>query len=123
MFAFSTKHTEEIFSSSNGSLCWLSYRFSADSAIYLVHHEFTNFKIEKCAVKDGATLLNADGDIEWKWRACGFGKGEVQIIARGGGTNVLWIVPYWLVVTPITMLSAWSLLSKPRSSNRQPVQS
>lgn len=51
-------------------------------------------------------------------------EGSIQGVRRttryfGSGTgvsesSVLWSVPYWSIVDPLTLLSAWLLLSKPR---------
>ena len=49
--------------------------------------------------------------VEWKWRFCGFGIGWAK--AEG-----FWhvVIPYWFVITPLTLLSVYVLLSKPRKS-------
>ena len=72
--------------------------------------------------------------IKWHWRWCGIGRGEF-----GRGTSevfceefnrtsnprteipldsfklIVWRFSYWYVISPLTLLSAWLLLSKPRS--------
>jgi len=55
------------------------------------------------------------GEIEWQWRCRwrGFDIGEGHII--GLPLNA-WAIPYWSVVLPLTALSAFLLLSKPRKS-------
>lgn len=47
--------------------------------------------------------------FEWEWHFLGLGKGAF------GDDPPYWFVPYWSVVTPLTLLSAWLLLSKPRA--------
>jgi hypothetical protein len=51
-------------------------------------------------------------DIVWQWRFCGFGIGFSRMTPMAS----VWVVPYWSVVGPLTLLSAWLLLSKPRQS-------
>jgi hypothetical protein len=49
---------------------------------------------------------------DWKWREFHFRSG---IIRLQGGPNEFWylIMPYWSLTLPVTLLSAWLLLSKP----------
>ncbi len=53
---------------------------------------------------------------KWCWHHLRVGAGrEVGVLAGGSffrGTD--WVVPYWLVVLPLTMLSAYLILWKPR---------
>ena len=63
--------------------------------------------------------LDLHGKV-WK-RNCaflGFGFLEGQIFGRES-TMTVRIVPYWSVVFPLTLLSAYLLLSKPRKSNQK----
>lgn len=53
----------------------------------------------------------------WHWQAWGFRFGHCDV---SGFEIVTWQVPYWSVVIPLTLLSAYLLLSKPRQS-KQPV--
>ena len=46
--------------------------------------------------------------IKWRFRYFGFGIGD-----EVDQTGVL-RAPYWSIVIPLTLLSAWLLLSKPR---------
>jgi hypothetical protein len=46
-------------------------------------------------------------NVEWKWRLIGFGSGGCY---KEGVT--FWTIPYWSVAFPLTLLSAWLLLSK-----------
>ena len=50
-------------------------------------------------------------DGEWVWRSCGFGKVESRNSLM---FTTVWLFPYWSVVLPLTLLSAWLLLSKSR---------
>lgn len=53
---------------------------------------------------------------QWCWRRFRIGAGrEESILASGGffrGTD--WVAPYWLIVLPLTLLSAYLILWKPR---------
>lgn len=59
-------------------------------------------------------------DIEWRWRWWGFGDGKLK-----SDSIVLRTIPYWSLITPLTLLSAWLLLfkrCKPTSKNfKRPV--
>lgn len=44
------------------------------------------------------------------------------VIDNGGMNRIDWIIPYWSIVVPLTLLSGWLLLSKPRQQ-RPPVPS
>lgn len=59
--------------------------------------------------------------VDWQWRKLGFGHG---CDAGGAKQNknfifhtsptVVTVVPYWSIVLPLTAISAWLLLSKPK---------
>ena len=55
--------------------------------------------------------------VDWKWDCAGFHFGSGTITR---GTRKLkceqYIVPYWSIVVPLTLLSAYLLLTKPRLS-------
>ena len=53
-------------------------------------------------------------DVHWHWRCQGFGIGEVTTDRLTGTRSTLWSIPYWSLVAPLTMLSAYLLLTKPR---------
>jgi hypothetical protein len=56
------------------------------------------------------------GRFEWQWRCCGFGSASSSTQNR---TIYLKIIPYWSVVLPLTLMSAYLLLSKPRRPSNQ----
>jgi hypothetical protein len=79
--------------------------------------------------------LDQGWDIDWNWQCCGFQFGEyyfgsllefeppevmTQRITLVTSSLALWTVPYWSIVLPLTALSAWLLLSKPRKATRNP---
>jgi len=51
--------------------------------------------------------------IVWRWDWAGF---HLTDRMHGDDSYQMCIVPYWCVVPPLTLLSAWLLLSKPRTS-------
>jgi hypothetical protein len=48
--------------------------------------------------------------VDWRWRLCGFDFGEY----RTKGINRYWVIPYWSISLPFTLLSAYLILWKPR---------
>ncbi len=49
-------------------------------------------------------------DIEWRWKALGFdfGQGHHAFQAPFG----FWIIPYWSIAIPLTLISVWLVGSK-----------
>jgi hypothetical protein len=59
-----------------------------------------------------------NGDLRFIWHLCGFGVYErCPNDPNNGGLRLL--IPYWSIVIPLTLLSAYLLLSKPRQSIQQ----
>lgn len=55
----------------------------------------------------------------WTFRACGFGVGTVPANESGWvhiPATTLWAIPHWSIILPLTLLSAYLLLSKPRAT-------
>jgi hypothetical protein len=54
--------------------------------------------------------------IEWRWRRFGFECGQYQHfdIEKITPKVSYWIVPYWSVILPLTLLSAYLILRTPR---------
>ena len=63
----------------------------------------------------GASFLSHP-ELKWKWHLAGFGVRECSPPPRnlGGGLLIDWVVPYWSIAMPLTLLSAYLLLNKPR---------
>ena len=60
-------------------------------------------------------IAPVDDPMIWKFRFCGFAAGYELCAANAQYERVdLWIAPYWSVVLPLAILSAWLLLSKPQ---------
>ena len=51
--------------------------------------------------------------FEWRWKWCGFDCGAAST-ATTGVRGQMWAIPYWSLVLPLTLFSAWLLLIKPR---------
>ena len=56
------------------------------------------------------------GPIKNEWHCCGFG--EFHLDETGRNPAAFSVIPYWAIVLPQTLLSAYLLLSKPRKSNQ-----
>jgi len=62
--------------------------------------------------KGNINLFESDlRTVLWQWRLMGFGKGQLP----EGPKLSIWTVPYWSLVLPLTLLSAWLLLGTPRN--------
>ncbi|WP_010586453.1 hypothetical protein [Schlesneria paludicola] len=56
-------------------------------------------------------LIFASPDLQWGWHLFGMGSCQwKRVDAEMNG----FAIPYWLFVVPLTLLSAWLLLSKPK---------
>jgi hypothetical protein len=51
----------------------------------------------------------------WRWELGGFGYGDSPN-SDGTAASSIIVIPYWSIVIPLILLSAWLLLKKPRSS-------
>ena len=51
----------------------------------------------------------------WKWGGFNFGAGKGDSMSYGRETE-LWCIPYWSLILPPTLLSAWLILGKPRKA-------
>jgi hypothetical protein len=56
---------------------------------------------------------------QWQFSAMGFHFAESTINPPDYGNLRIWIIPYWSIVIPMTLLSAWLLLSKVRKPEKQ----
>jgi hypothetical protein len=69
-----------------------------------------------------ADLLCGEDQFEWKHRYCGFAIGEFkQKFSLSAVHLTIWKLSYWSVVIPLTLLSAFLLLKKPRTSNQKKI--
>jgi hypothetical protein len=72
-------------------------------------------------ISGGRIVHAADLEIESRWGSDGLGLvkrfQQPPLSVKNIKLDLL-IIPYWCVVWPLTLLSAWLLLSKPRQSRR-----
>jgi hypothetical protein len=54
---------------------------------------------------------------EWEWRISGFSSGQIRNISSDGDRLTFQIVPYWFLIIPLTLLSAYLILWKPRKNS------
>jgi hypothetical protein len=52
--------------------------------------------------------------IDWRWKFCGIDFGQTHNHHDPIFRRKYWLFPYWSIVLPLTLLSAYLLLSKPR---------
>ena len=65
---------------------------------------------------------NDDDQTIWRWRILGFELGEFPPQMTGDSSLARFCsFPYWSIVIPLTLLSAYLLLSQPRSPHPQNV--
>ncbi len=72
-------------------------------------------------ISGGRIVHAADLEIESRWGSGGLGLVKRYQQPPLSVKNIrldLLIIPYWCVVWPLTLLSAWLLLSKPRQARR-----
>jgi hypothetical protein len=56
----------------------------------------------------------------WRWRFLGFEAGEFTTQMTGDSSHGSFCsIPYWSVTVPLTLVSLWFLLSKPRPVNQK----
>ena len=99
-----------------GSLCWHRYEMEAGNGGIGTNTPVTisSFKVKHyfaCSPKIEDTLM-----WQWKWGGFGYGAGKTHL--RGMSAQV-WIVPYWSIVIPLTLISFLLLISHPRTSSQK----
>jgi len=58
-------------------------------------------------------------EYNWRWQCCGFDFSDAKwqtFFPLQAGNVQAYCVPYWSIVIPLTLISLWLLLTKPRSS-------
>jgi hypothetical protein len=65
----------------------------------------------------------SDADIDWKFHKWDFGVGQSSTAIPCAYQLTTIRAPSWFVIWPLTLLSAWLLLSKPRLKNPRPTTS
>ena len=56
-----------------------------------------------------------DSHLKWRWRTCGFGICDSEKREEGSRSTCLFI-PYWSIAIPLTLVSIFLILIKPRKS-------
>jgi hypothetical protein len=110
---FSYRPTEEIFLSSNGCLMWMRDG-SRNQWIIEPGPENGIFEIWH-AIDDTSEMEYYDFYINYRWRFGGFAVGDPR--DPGATSYGIWMLPYWSLVLPLTMISAYLLIVKPRKPN------
>lgn len=59
--------------------------------------------------------------VDWRVRSCGFDFGEWRSKQKDAFRCDYWLIPYWSLVLPLTLLSAYLILWKPRKTPAKPV--
>lgn len=79
----------------------------------------TNWTWQVSPVSEYAAIL--DSGLSWRFRWCGFGVSESppEVTEQTGISATFLLVPYWSIVVPITLMSAYLLLIRPRSKERK----
>jgi len=102
-----SKRQTTTFKSRNGTICWADFD-----------------KPEAIAGIGSAVISDHFGPSEStpaspEWQRSWFGISFGQQCDPYDGTRIRFCnIPHWSIVTPLTLISAYLLLSKPRSSNR-----
>ena len=98
-----------------GGVCW--QRWSNSSG------PLDDLSIELKSYKDVPTASYPWEDLEVEWRRdwAGFRFGAATFTWKLSNQTFsdrmeLWTVPYWSLVLPLTLLSAWLILAKPRKA-------
>jgi hypothetical protein len=91
------KNSTEVLYSFDCSVVWK--RFHDEES----HDEISFPMWDTCPQTDYAFF--DDPKFDWNWRWAGFGVGACYTEAA-----VLWIVPYWSITVPLTLLSAYLIL-------------
>ena len=65
-----------------------------------------------------STNLYTDVRLTWHYRIWGFSCAEYLKNRANGCQLIFWLIPYWSFTIPLTLISLWLLLTKPRKSNQ-----
>ncbi len=116
------------FASFNGSIFWQrvvpldASKWSTQINEYAVEL-FDEYASSVAEYLFGAILSNED-QFQWKYRFLGFEIGETQHDGSMGAVRVtIWKLSYSWLVIPLTLISCWLFLSKPRrSESKSPIE-
>lgn len=98
------------FMSDNGSIRWTMADASSESKLVPFHAGWFRKPYDQVTtvIAGIEEMINPN---PWEREWCGFGVYETSspLLVKA------WKFPYWSIVIPLTLLSAWLLLSKPRA--------
>jgi hypothetical protein len=107
-FAFSHLPNELLLVSGDGVVGWQTISATSIGSL------FDGFRWHSQMPRSIEDIFNrAESLNKWHWN--GFGVMQLDNSTRLG------CIPYWSLVIPLTLLSAWLLLSKPRTAKTKPV--
>lgn len=110
VFLITGTKTAESIESANHYLVWISWKPSTVFGAFPAAFEW-----ERNPLSNEETRPDNDEAIDYRFRTLLFGGGEKSAGALGNGTFTQRYVSYWVPVIPLTLLSAYLLLAKPRS--------
>ncbi len=98
------------FHSFNGTVAWKQY------TPWIQAKSFVLYERESPPTDHTDHWDNDDDDVDWswKWRACEFEFRAGTFSKPFWGDIRLRIIPYWSLVLPLTLLSAFLIISKPK---------
>ena len=109
--SFNTTELTDSLSSHLGCLYWMRVRLHrSDNLPFLKRFHWQNARLQALQV-----WKEEDAGLHWKWHFLGIG---VRNLSRSNGEPYysFFVITYWSIVLPLTLLSAILLLSKPRKS-------
>ncbi len=93
----------------------LNWAVASKASAPELFHEFA----ESVSERSIAELLSAEDKFNWRFRCCGIEWGERQQKTSLGAVQVtIWRLSYWSLIIPLTLISLWLLISKPRKSTQ-----
>jgi hypothetical protein len=98
------KHSVQSYS---GGVAWMQYTRFIQATLSIDTDLVEHYRNDEAKI-----------DKQLRWWRCGFEnyEQEYHIATMGTGVVLVWRVLYWPIVIPLTLLSAFLLLSKPRKS-------
>jgi hypothetical protein len=95
--------------STNGSLIWGRFRTEDPNSVIV-------FPIWGTSGSSTIEAFLEHANLRCNWRSFGFGRGDLNIDSLDRSRHTFWMIPYWSIILPLTVLSAFLLLTKPRQS-------
>ena len=104
-------HTIDRLSSKKSCVAWETFRADGPMCV-------TTDSIGLWINATDTNIVNLGNDDDnnlwqWRWRCCGFGVGEYRQKNPVGLHLTVWRIPFWSIVTPLTLISGYLLVLKP----------